>query len=111
MKITKSEVNGVVIIAIDGEITLNSSPELHELFNKLNDQKIKKVVVDLQKTSYIDSSGIATLLLMFQGLRDKQGQLFLANIISDKIKGILEITKLDKVFKVYPSIEEALAAF
>ena len=111
MQITKSEVNGVTIIAIEGEINLDSSQELHEFFNKLIAQNIKKVVVDLKKTSYIDSSGLATLLHMFHGLKENQGEIFLANIVSDKIKGIFEITKLDKLFKAYPSIEEALAAF
>jgi anti-sigma B factor antagonist len=111
MKITKTEAGGTTIIAIEGEVNIDSSQELHNIFTEMIDQNIQKVIVDLELTSYIDSSGLATLVYMSQALKGNQGKIMLANILSDKVRGIFEITKLDKVFKICNSREEALAAF
>lgn len=111
MKILTSESGGTTIIAVEGEIDITSSPDLHKTFEKLVKQNVTKFIVDLKLTSYMDSSGLATLVFLFQTLKDKQGKVVLANIPSDKVRAIFEITRLDKLFEIYNSREEALAAF
>jgi anti-anti-sigma factor len=59
---------------------------------------------------YIDSSGLASLIDLSKDLKSIQGIVFMSNI-SPKVSSILSITKLDKIFKIFDSQEEALKNF
>ena len=68
----------------------------------------KKLVVDLAKVNYIDSSGLATLVEMLKKMKSQGGSLGLAGM-SEKVKSLFEITKLDKLFLVYNTQAEAVS--
>ncbi len=107
MQIAQSKVNEFVTVAIEGEVDLNSSPQLRKAFNDLIDKGSSKIIVNFAKVTYIDSSGLATLIEMMQRLKKDQGRMCLVQM-SDKIKSLFEITKLDKLFAIYRTQEEAL---
>lgn len=96
--------DGVTIFQVSGEINLSTSPELKKNFEK---QSCKKLVIDLEKVSYIDSSGLATLVEILKKVKGQGGTLGLAGM-SDKVKSLFEITKLDKLFLILASQQEAL---
>jgi len=110
MKITNEKVNGVTICVIEGEININTSPELRKVFDGLIRNSEKKVIIDFSKVSYIDSSGLATLIELFQRLKKIGGHVRLANM-SQKTKNIFEITKLHKLFEIFENREEAIKDF
>ena len=105
MEIKSTQQDGVTVFEVTGEINISTSPELKKLFEK---QTSKKVVVDLQKVSYIDSSGLATLVEMLKKMKAQGGSLGLSGL-SDKVRSLFEITKLDKLFVISPNQQEALA--
>ena len=105
MEIKSTENEGVVILVVNGEININTSPELKKHFEK---QTLKKIVVDLERVTYVDSSGLATLVELLKKTKVRGGSLGLSGM-PDKIKSLFEITKLDKLFSVFPSQQEALA--
>lgn len=105
MDIKAYEVESIVVLELSGEININTSPELKKHFEK---QANRKIVVNLEKVSYVDSSGLATLVEMLKKTRVQGGSLGLAGM-PDKIKSLFEITKLDKLFSVYPDQKEALS--
>lgn len=107
MNISQSEVNGFVVVTIEGEVDLNSSPQMRKAFTELIDRKTSKVVVDFSKVAYIDSSGLATLIEMMQRLKKNQGQMHLVQM-SPKIRSIFEITRLDKLFSILATPEDAV---
>ena len=109
MHIAQSRMNDFVMIAIDGEVDLNSSPQLRKVFSELADKRTSRIIVNFAKVTYIDSSGLATLIEMMQRLKKDQGRMYLVHM-SDKIKSLFEITKLDKLFMIYRTQEEVLAA-
>ncbi len=109
MNITQSQINGYTAIAIEGEVDLNSSPQLRKVFSDLSDKGSQKIIINFAKVSYIDSSGLATLIEMMQRQKKGEGKMLLVHM-SDKIKSLFEITKLDKLFAIYRTQEEALAA-
>ncbi len=94
----------VTVVQISGEINISTSPELRKLFEK---EALKKIVVDLEKVTYIDSSGLATLVEILKRTKNQGGSLGLSGM-SDKVKSLFEITKLDKLFKIFQSQEEAV---
>jgi len=100
--------NGLVVCRVEGEIDITRSPDLKKAFDKLISQKTPKIVVELSKVSYVDSSGLATLVGILKGMRSYGGRMKLAGM-SQKVKSLFEITKLDKLFEIAASEEEAIA--
>ena len=94
MDVKSFEKDGVFIFQVNGEINISTSPDLKKQFEK---QPAKKIVVDLEKVAYIDSSGLATLVEILKKTKSQGGSLGLAGM-SDKVKSLFEITKLDKLF-------------
>ena len=99
------EQDGVTILQVTGEINISTSPDLRKVFEK---NAGKKLVVDLAKVNYIDSSGLATLVEMLKKMKSQGGSLGLAGV-SGKGKSLFEITKLDKLFLVYNTQAEAVS--
>jgi anti-sigma B factor antagonist len=100
--------NGLAICRVDGEINITTSPDLKKTFDKLIAQKTPKIVIDLSKVTYVDSSGLATLVGILKNMRSYGGKMRLAGM-STKIKSLFEITKLDKLFEIMATEEEAIA--
>lgn len=105
MEVKTVVLEGVSIFQIQGEININTSPELKKLFEK---EIPKKAVVNLEKVSYIDSSGLATLVEMLKKMRSQGGSLGLSGM-SDKVRSLFEITKLDKLFQIFANQDDAVA--
>lgn len=105
MQVKTLNVDGVWVVEVDGEINLSTSQELKKFFEKL---PMKKVVVDLGHVGYIDSSGLATLVEMLKKVKSQGGSLGLSGM-SDKVRSLFEITKLDKLFQIYPDQKEAVS--
>ena len=103
--------NGVHMISLAGEVDLYTAPEFKQELLKVigDDDEPKQVVVDLTATTFIDSTTLGVLVGGVRRLRPKGGQLSL--VCDDRnITKIFEITGLDRVFTIYPTREEALAA-
>ena len=105
MDVKSFEKEGVVVFQVNGEINISTSPDLKKHFEK---QPSKKIVVDLEKVNYIDSSGLATLVEILKKTKSQGGSLGLAGM-SDKVKSLFEITKLDKLFLIFRSQDEAVS--
>ena len=106
MDIKSVQQGDVLLYQIQGEINISTSPELKKQFDK---QTSKKTVVDLSKVMYIDSSGLATLVEMLKKTKGQGGTLGLAGM-SEKVRSLFEITKLDKLFSIFPTPEQAVSA-
>ena len=105
MEVKLLQVEQISVFQVNGEINISTSPDLKKHFEK---QPSKKVIVNLERVTYIDSSGLATLVEMLKKTRSQGGALGLAGM-SDKVKSLFEITKLDKLFSIFPSQDEAVS--
>lgn len=110
MNIKEERSNDVVICVLEGEVNINTSLELRKTFDGIIKANAKKVLVDFSGVSYIDSSGLATLIEMFQRLKKTGGMLRFSNM-SEKIRNVFEITKLHKLFEIFDTRQEALKGF
>ncbi len=107
MKIEISDYKGKKILALSGEIDMHESPALRKELMALVNKKVTPLVVDFHAVSYIDSSGIATFVEGLKGMMSFGGKLKLVSIPT----GIMEIfsfSKLDKVFEIHGTIDDAL---
>lgn len=103
-----SEQDGFIVIALDGEIDLDTAPTVRKaLLDHL--KKGKSLLIDLAQVSYIDSSGIASLVEGLQMAR-KQGRDLALVAVSQRVHRVLELARLDKVFTLHADLASALAA-
>ncbi len=98
---------GAVVIEARGEVTVFTSPTLRQALRQGASERPEKLIVDLSGTRYIDSSGVATLVEGLKLVQQHQGELVLAGM-NERVRGVFEIARLDTVFQVAGSVEEAL---
>lgn len=97
------------VLPLEGEIDLHVSPRISASMATMVAEKPKQIVVDLSKVSYIDSSGLAVLIEGMQNVAGYGGKFALAGL-QDGVRPIFEIARLDQVFRIFPTVDEALAA-
>lgn len=97
------------VFSPEGAIDLHVSPEVRASLRAIIDEKPKRLVVDLSRVPYVDSSGLAVLIGAMQSL-EHEGGVFLLAGAQETVQIILESAKLDKYFRLFPDVEAALAA-
>ncbi|RME91989.1 MAG: anti-sigma factor antagonist [Candidatus Hydrogenedentota bacterium] len=110
MEINQRERDGVVILDIEGEIDLYNAPEIKDTIQKLIDEQKYNIIINLEKVSYIDSSGIGALISSLSNLKKYQGGLKIINVFAS-VKKVFELTKLTSFFEIYDSEDEAVSKF
>jgi len=98
-----------VIIALEGEIDLHESPNVRETLRPHIEKKTGRVYVDMTEVVYIDSSGLAVLIDAMQRIANYGGKFGLI-AIRPAVQTVLEIARLDQVFRVYKDRAAALRA-
>jgi anti-sigma B factor antagonist len=107
MEIKIIDRDGAKIIALSGDIDIYTSPEVRKQLLRMVDQRISVIMVDLTDVAYIDSSGIATFVEGLKGMMSYSGRLKFFGM-PERVKEIFNFSKLDKVFDMYGSMEDAL---
>jgi len=111
MNLKVDEKYNAVVLELKGK--LMGGPfmqEMNETLHKLIDEGKKNVVVDLGGVTLVTSSGIGILISGYTTMTNGGGNLKIAHT-SDKVKGLLSITKLDSIFEHYTTVEEALKSY
>ncbi len=111
MKLTSQKIDDVMVLEPKGKIM--GGPDatlLHDQLHEFIDQNKKKVVIDLAKVDWMNSTGLGILISGLTTLRNNGGELKLANV-TEKIQSLLTITKLITVFECFDSVEDAVASF
>lgn len=100
------EEQGFWIVSFQGDVDLESSPAARTVLLEGVGQG-KDVLVDMSAVNYIDSSGVASLVEAFQNAR-QQGTGFALAAVSASALRVLNLARLDKVFRIHASLEECL---
>ena len=106
MNYATKEEGGYVVLGLEGEVDLSCSPEARKHILDVLD-KGKDLLVDLSNVSYIDSSGVASLVEGYQTAK-KSGRKFGLVGVSDAAMSVLKLARLDKVFPIHANVEERL---
>ena len=96
-----------VTVSVTGDIDMSSSNKMRDALNPLFQNDNKVIVVDLSGVSYIDSSGIATLVEGLQWSHSSKNKFRLA-ALTPGVKDVFEIARLLTVFEVFETKEQAL---
>lgn len=111
LKITERQNGLITILDLDGKIKLGEgSTELHKELGLLVEKGEKKILLNLENVSHIDSSGLGELVTGYNTLQKTGGELKLFNL-SDKVHGLMTVTRLLTVFDIYENEAEAVDSF
>lgn len=100
-------VPSAAIVDVTGDIDLNCSHEFQQGLLDVLDEEPKNLVINLTDVNYMDSSGIASLVKLLSRSRRVGASLTLVGL-SDRVKSLFEITRLDSVFRICSSEKDAL---
>ncbi len=99
----------IPVLDVVGEIDIYTTPQFKEAVSEAIDQNKPAIVINMTKVTYMDSSGFGTLLSATKRLRPLDGALYLSGC-NEAIQRMLQITRLNTIFGVYATEEEAVAA-
>jgi anti-sigma B factor antagonist len=97
------------VLPLKGEIDLHVSPALRQSLNAMTEKKPERMVIDLSRATYIDSAGLAALILAMQTVQAYGGRFFLTGL-RETMRSIFETSRLDQVFQIFPDVDAALTA-
>ena len=111
MEISVKELeNNVVILKLDGDIDVYTSSDLKDAISMQMDLGAKKIIVDMEYVYYIDSSGIGVFISAFGAFKKVNGKICFVKV-TDPVKKVFELTKINSFFPVFTTETEALANF
>jgi anti-sigma B factor antagonist len=96
------------VLPLEGDIDLHVSPAVTESLNAMIKKKPERIVIDLSRATYIDSAGMAALILAMQEVEGYGGKFFLSGL-QETIRLIFETSRLDRIFRIFPDVDAALA--
>lgn len=108
MNYTHEIKNGTLVLKLEGDlIGENDGTGILSVATDSIQQKVLKCIIDISELRYINSSGIGVLITILTKFRNKGGEVFLLKP-SENVKKLLVITKLNAIFQIINSEEEAL---
>lgn len=110
MSFTISKQGDISVVAIEGQLIVSNRQELKQKMLEELEGGGRKFLVDFTATGYIDSSGLGVLVSLSKKIREQGGELRLAGL-NDDLRTLFELTKLDTLFQITDSRDQALASF
>jgi anti-sigma B factor antagonist len=111
LNITERLVRGVTILDLDGKVTIGEcSRQLHDVVRQIKQDGKTRVLLNLAKVTYIDSSGLGEIVAAYTTIKAGDGMLKLINV-PGRVTDLMFITKLYTVFEIFDSESEGVASF
>ena len=102
--------SGVAVLQVEGQLVVGNRQELKDLVQAALDRGERRLLIDFSRTGYIDSSGLGALVSISKRIREAGGELRLSGL-NDDLRSLFELTKLDTLFAITETPEQALTSF
>jgi anti-sigma B factor antagonist len=102
--------SGVAVLQVEGQLIVGNRQELKDLVQAVLDRGERRLLIDFSRTGYIDSSGLGALVSISKRIREAGGELRLSGLNED-LRSLFELTKLDTLFSIADTPQQALASF
>lgn len=111
MKVTMEENGEIVTLKIEEErLDAHNSNELKIKLLSIFEEGKVKIIIDLTDVRFIDSSGLGALVSGFKNASSRDGVLKLCGL-QTQVKSMFELTRLHRVFEIFPNSDEAQASY
>lgn len=112
IKIKQRTLDGdVAVLRLEGKLSgLEGRGLIQDRLKKINQdtKEVKNIILDLEKVSWIDSTGLGELIASLSSVKKNGGNMVLANI-PGPVNSLLSMTNLNQIFDTYENIDTALA--
>ena len=110
MNIIERTINDVTVLDLEGNLALEGNKQFRQRAAGAIDAGARKLIVNMARVPYMDSSGLGELISCYTTLQRMSGRIKLLHL-SDRLQHLLVITKLTTVFETFDSEPAALASF
>jgi anti-anti-sigma factor len=110
MSFQVSQNGGITLVEVEGQLIVGNRQELKQKVLEHLEGGDRKFVIDFSNTGYIDSSGLGVLVSLSKKIREQGGELRLSSLNED-LRTLFELTKLDTLFRIADTKDEALDGF
>lgn len=110
MKISIEKTGGVTVIKLDGSLDAETVQAFKAKAYKIVEEGSSRLVLDATRLEFVDSMGLGALISLLRRVRTKQGDVKIASPNKD-VMSIFEITRLHRLFEIYPNAEAAVQKF
>lgn len=101
----------ILIVKINfTRVTLKEVPDFRELINQKISEGFKKVIVDLTKSNFCDSTFMGALVLCYKKTVAKNGKFVVLTLLNGYINNLFNTTGLDRIINIYHDLESAIAS-
>lgn len=110
LTISEEKIETLNIIRLDGLLNADSSPQLEDKLITLTELEQPKILMDMEKLTYISSAGIGCFIGVIKRIRNKEGDLRFA-CLDTKVKRVFVLLDMEDFFKFFSSVEEGIDSF
>jgi anti-sigma B factor antagonist len=110
MELTVHDNHGVTVVKVSGEMDARNSTQLGKELDQLLTEGIRKLVIDLDKVGFVNSSALATLVRYYKLARSNCGDISLA-ALQPPVRQVFQLSRLDRVFDLQPDVARAVQRF
>ena len=110
MQISVKTTNDVKVLAFEGRLDTQTSPDAQQQLTRLVEEGETKILVNLEKVDYISSAGLRVLLVVAKQLKTTDGELRICSL-NEVVKEVFDISGFDMILPISASESEALEGF
>jgi anti-sigma B factor antagonist len=110
MIVSRDVQNEVLVVGLQGSLDVSIQSEFKDELSKLAKEGDNDLILNFSEVSFIDSSCLGVLVSMSKALREDKGDIKLVGL-SDDVRSIFQITRLDRVFEIFKELDTAVNAF
>ena len=99
-----------VVVQVSGSLTEMSRSYFFDCIGDMTDSGVQHVVIECQRLGYLNSSGLAALLVARKRAARQGARIYLTHLNSS-VAQVLELTKLGRILSIFATTEEAIASF
>ncbi len=108
---TRTTDGGITVVVPNGRLDVAGAPTLKAAIGEaVKDNGTPRLVIDMEGVSFVDSTGLGSVIAALKLVRGSKGDIRLA-APNQQVRVVLELTTLDRVFAYYPTVEDALTDF
>jgi anti-anti-sigma factor len=109
-KIVNEVIGGIPVIAVEGDMTSDADADVKKVYAQLTKSfSLDRLIINFEKTKYINSSGIATLINVIQSISEKNGKIAFVGM-SDHFRKIMDIVGITEFVQVFQNNDAAAEA-
>ncbi len=110
MRIENTEINGIIVVAVDGKLDTGTATELEEHLDDLLANGKIKIILDFLDLDFIASTGLRVILSTGKKLKPLKGEIKICSL-NDTVEDIFNMSGFNSIFKLFDSQENALQDF